>query len=664
MTNETPKTEVPKKKKTKFFKKKWFKRLISLVLVVVLVVVGVVVYKNVMGGDEEEELITAIVTRGDVENWVTGSGTVEAYETYDIVPTVNGDIIFCDVEEGDYVEEGQVLYQFDSETSDNAITTAQNSVKTALSSVNTAKTSIETARISLEQAQDDVDDLTVTAPAQGVISGLSVAVGDNASGVVCTITDNTYMETEIPVSSTDAAKISVGDSVTVVLERYMKSVSGSVTRVSNATVAGSNGSIVRNVEVRIDNPGSIAEGTMATATFHTSSGDIEGAEAASLSYPDAVKANAEQSGTVETLNVKNGDWVNEGDVIMVLSSTSLTNSLRNAQISYENALTSYDNAVTSYENALTNLSDAQKSAEDYTLTSPIAGQVLSKSYKKGDTVYGTSSTTLMTVADVSRMKFTLNVDELDIAKISVGQEVTLTADAVEDVTFTGKISTISLLGMSASGVTYYPVEVTIDDPGDLMPGMNVDAEILVESAQNVIRVPVGAVNYYNGQRYVVVVGEVEGMVDEGGAAEAPNEMPSENFEEPTGEPGEAPTGEDATGGANMMEQVRGDSGGGGAAAPAGNAAGNQNNASNNIKMYDEQQQVEVTIGISDDDYVEITSGLSVGQVVVTTESTSSSSSSMMGMMGGMNMGGRMGGGNIGGGRGGGMNGGGGGGGPR
>ncbi len=80
MTNEKPKTEVPKKK-TKLFRKKWFKRLIALVLVIVLAVVGVVVYNNVKGGDDEEEIITAIVTRCDIEFLVTSSVTVDAYET-------------------------------------------------------------------------------------------------------------------------------------------------------------------------------------------------------------------------------------------------------------------------------------------------------------------------------------------------------------------------------------------------------------------------------------------------------------------------------------------------------------------------------------------------------------------------------------------------------
>lgn len=594
--------DVPKKK-TRFYKKKWFKRtVIALILLAVILAAAFLLPKK--KGGETEELTTAVVTRGTIENKVTGSGTVEAKDTYNIVPTVNGEIVYCEAEEGDYVEEGQVLYRFDTETSDNAIKTAENRVKTA-------QNSVETARLSLEQTKENVSKLTVTAPSKGVVSGLTAAAGDNVQGVVCTITDNSYMEAKIPVSASSSSKINVGDSVTAGLDRYMKTVPGSVTSISQGSFAGSNGAMVKYVEIRIDNPGSIAEKTMATATFHTSSGDIESAGAAELSYPSAAKANAEQSGTVAKINVKNGDFVNKGDVIMTLSNTQLSNSLKSAQISYENAMTNYNDAQTA-------LTDAKKQAEDYILTAPISGKVLSKSYKKGDTVYGQNSTTLMVVADTSQMKFTLNVDELDVAKISVGQTVDITAEAIEGKTFTGEITTVSLMGTASSGVTYYPVEITIAEPGELLPGMNVDAEIVVERAENVLMVPVGAVSYFDGKRYVTVVGETE-MPDNQGSGERPHDM--EGMERPTG--GEMPTEENGE--------------------KKGFRQGRMPDASENIKMNSEQKRTEVTVGISNDDYIEIVSGLSEGQVVITTESSSDRNAMggmpMGGMGGGMPMGG-------------------------
>lgn len=587
----------------KFFRNKWFKRAAALIVVAAVAFGGFAVFNNRKKTDEtQSETTTAIVARRNIENTVTGSGTVEAYETYNIVPTVTGDIVFCDVEEGDWVEEGQILYKFDTEKSDNAINKAQNSV--------------ENSALNLESAQENVNNLTIKAPAQGVVSNLSLAVGDKASGTVCNITDNTYMITQIPVSSSNVSGISIGDKVTVGIEKYMTTVTGVVDRKSSASAAGANGSVVTEVDVVIENPGSIAEGTYCTATFHSASGDIEGAEAAQMKYPDSVKATAEQSGTVAKINVKNGDWVNKGDVIAVLENSSVTNQLKSAKMNYSDAVG--------------NLSDTKKEAEDYVLTAPISGKVLQKNYKKGDTVAGTNSTTLMVVADTTKMKFTINVDELDVSKITVGQEVAIEADAIEGEVFTGRIETVSHLGTSSSGVTYYPVDVVIEQPGDLIPGMNVSAEIIVESAQNVIAVPSGAVSYYSGKYYVTVVGEVEGMTDNASDMEGGKpmgEMPTGDKEMPKGE---MPTGEmmpmgdapEGFGGKNQNDK-------------AGKGGKNQSTAGDAVQnMYSEPMQVEVTTGVSDDDYIEIVTGLSVGQIVNVTGSSSASSS--WGGMGGMN----------------------------
>lgn len=617
----------------KFFKSKWFKRGIILVLVLAIATGVVLFAKNRRASETDgEEMQTAVVTRRSITNTVTGSGTVEAYETYNIVPTVTGEIVFCEAEEGEWVDIDQVLYKFDTERSDNAISKAENSV--------------ENAALSLETAEENVRNLTVTAPAQGVVSGLSLTIGDKASGMVCTLTDNTYMITEINVSSADVGKIAKGDKVTLGLEKYMTTMEGYVDRISSASVAGANGSMVTSVDVVLKNPGSIAEGTFCSATFHTAYGDFDGAEASELRYPDSAKATAEQSGTVKKINVKNGDWVNEGDTIAVLENSQVTNQLKTARMNYSDAVS--------------NLSDTRKAAEDYVLTAPISGKVMKKNFKKGDTVAGSNSTTLMVLADTTKMKFTINVDELDVAKITVGQEVTITADAIEGEVFIGRIETVSLLGTASSGVTYYPVNVVIDEPGELIPGMNVSAEIIVESAENVIAVPSGAVTYYDGAYYVNVVGEVEGMEDFGakstmGEGKAPwGERPTEEEgERPTGEMpwGERPTGE--VGEESEMPQ-RGNMSANavpmGNAMPMGGVRTNRSNGENNEmkqNMYPESRRVQVTTGVSDDDYTEIVTGdVEVGMIVEVTGSTNSNSpwgnwggGRPMGNMGGRPMGG-------------------------
>ena len=130
---------------------------------------------------------------------------------------------------------------------------------------------------------------------------------------------------------------------------------------------------------------------------------------------------------------------------------------------------------------------------DYLITSPISGTIIEKNYKAGDKLE--SGKTLCTVFDLSYLKMTMNVDELDVNKVQVGQQVTITADAAEGQTYTGTVTKVSINGTTTNGVTTYPVTIQIDSFDGLLHGMHVDATIQVESRENGLAVPVGCLLY-------------------------------------------------------------------------------------------------------------------------------------------------------------------------
>lgn len=113
--------------------------------------------------------------------------------------------------------------------------------------------------------------------------------------------------------------------------------------------------------------------------------------------------------------------------------------------------------------------------------------MIKKSYKVGDKVQnGSSASALAVIYDMSSVTFQMNIDELDISNVKTGQTVEVTADAFENEKFSGKVTNISLEGTSSNGVTYYPVTVTLDEVGGLLPGMNVDGVIIVDSVENAL----------------------------------------------------------------------------------------------------------------------------------------------------------------------------------
>ena len=138
--------------------------------------------------------------------------------------------------------------------------------------------------------------------------------------------------------------------------------------------------------------------------------------------------------------------------------------------------------------------NAQENLEDYSITAPISGTVVTKTAKAGDNIEGGSSGTLCTIYDLSYLEMTMSIDDVDISSVEVGQEVRITADAVEGTTYTGVVTEVSVAGTTSGGITTYPVTVQHRRDRRLLPGMNVDAEIVVSSADDVLAIPSAAVS--------------------------------------------------------------------------------------------------------------------------------------------------------------------------
>ena len=113
----------------------------------------------------------------------------------------------------------------------------------------------------------------------------------------------------------------------------------------------------------------------------------------------------------------------------------------------------------------------------------------------------------------SQLTFDMDISEQDISQIRVGQQVEITADALDGQSFTGVVDKININGTTTSGNTTYPVTVLVDgSPEELYPGMNVSARVIVEEAGNVLTLPVEAVERGN-----TVLVALPGCLDEDGS---------------------------------------------------------------------------------------------------------------------------------------------------
>ena len=317
-----------------------------------------------------------------------------------------------------------------------------------------------------------------------MITELYVEVGDEvqAGAKIADVRDSSVMELRVPFNSADVSKFGVGSTATVTMDSSFETLTGSVTSIDAQETVLDGYQIVKYVTIRVNNPGGLSTSSAATATV----GGVACNQGANFTCLSESTITADVSGTVASLSVSEGSRVSVGSVIAKLSSTSTENQITNSKLSLEQQQLSYQNTV--------------DKLNDYTITAPIDGTIITKNIKVGDTLDATNGqTTLAVIYDMSYLTFDISLDELDVNEVAVGQTVNITCDSLTDAgTFEGTVTKVSVAGTTSNGVTTYPVTVRIDSaPDGLLPGMNVDATIVVEESTDALTVPVAAVQRGN-----------------------------------------------------------------------------------------------------------------------------------------------------------------------
>lgn len=476
----------------------------------------------------ETTYTTASVEKRSITNALTGSGTLQPADSYTVTTLVSGEVLSDTFEEGDIMEKDQLLYTIDS------------------SDVSTTETQAQTNYTQALKAKYPMADIS------GTVSEVYVSNGDavSAGTELCRISASNDLTIDFQFSYAKDGDFYVGQPAKIYLNGYAGYIDGTVAQIGSSSVANGTGMKMTTVRVKAANLGLVSGDCTASAVVgnYTSYGQTT----VKIGTGSTITATA--SGKVSGLTLMPGDSVSSGQRICTITGDSVDNQLQNAKASLESA---------------------QDRLDDYMVTSPITGTVVEKTVKAGDNV-GTgsnSNNTLCIIYDLTYLEMTLNIDELDIDNVEVGQTVNVTSDAKEGQTFTGVVTKVSVVGTTSGGTTTYPVTVRIDDTDGLRPGMNVDAEIVLSSADGVLAIPSLAVN--RGDTVLVT--------------------------------------SDSPSAANALEQE----------APEGYA------------------YVQVTTGVSDDSYIEITSGLQEGDTVAYLRTASSGSDMMMSGMPGGDMGGGM-----------------------
>ena len=396
--------------------------------------------------------------RRDIVNVYDGSGTINAADSYTVKSLVTGTVLTADFELGDTIQKGDVLYVIDSSD---------------------VEGDLESAQLSVSQAQRSYDDAAdarnVRTKIGGEVSSFAVAAGDavQAGQTVATVRDTSVMLLAVDFPAAEAQSFAVGQAAQVMPDTTFEVLNGTIRSVSGADPSGDASLMTCTVTIAVPNAGSLTTAQAAVAQVN----GVSSLNSAHFAYQREETVVTTASGTVSELCVKEGSTVRQDDVLLRITGKDLD---KQAQ-----------NAADNLRSAELRMSSAERNISHYTIDAPISGTIVDKKVKAGDKLSAndTAMQNLCTIYDMSYLEMKLNVDELKIRSLEVGQEVDITADAVPGETYKGVISSILVAGTTANGSTSYPVTVRIDDMGELLPGMNATAKITTASVKNVLALP-------------------------------------------------------------------------------------------------------------------------------------------------------------------------------
>lgn len=251
----------------------------------------------------------------------------------------------------------------------------------------------------------------------------------------------------------------------------------------------------------------------------------------SLNPLDQTLVSARASGEVQSVAVREGQAVSQGQTLATLVATtyraqydqaranvtSAEQSLKLAQQDYQNNVELYhsgfiakmalqkldvtlQNARSSLTNAQQALVIAQRSLSETQITAPISGVIAARKINPGETV-GIGSV-LFSIVNESSFEVSAPISAEQVGQISVGQTVQLRTPGVTDA-FTGTVERIN--PAAQAGSRSFTVYVRVNNTGQLRAGMYAQGDILLSSKANVLSVPASAIHASNGRQYVYVL---------------------------------------------------------------------------------------------------------------------------------------------------------------
>jgi HlyD family secretion protein len=434
--------------KTKLYVKSH--KIMSIIVLVVILLLGYFIYSKITNTGSQNRYVLSAATKNTIISSVAGSGQVASSDSIDITAKVSGNVTYVGVAAGDQVKKGKLLLSIDSTDAEKA--------------VRDAETNLQSAQLALQTAQaqngntDTNQQTTINNAYNALLNSNLEAVPDNSNS-----NDKTANSLSTPTISGNYTLGKEG-----VINLYFYSSNGGISFQASGLANG---------------------GAIASSSFASPIGN----SGLFLTLPNN---NDSIAGTDWIINIPNksasnylSNYNSYQAALQTQSETSSNSNLGQLDIQSQQL------AVTKAENAL---QDAKDTLADYSILAPFDGTVASVPVQVGDI----SSGTLLTIIANNNVAI-ISLNEVDVAKIALGQKVNLTFDAIPDLSISGKVAEIDSVGTVSQGVVNYNVKISFDtNDTRVKPGMSANAEIITNVEQDALTVPNSAIKTQNGVSYV------------------------------------------------------------------------------------------------------------------------------------------------------------------
>ncbi|MFA7654008.1 MAG: efflux RND transporter periplasmic adaptor subunit [Candidatus Magasanikbacteria bacterium] len=509
-------------------------KIYSLIILAVLAGGGYYGYQKYFSNTATVRYITTAVTRGALITSISGTGQVSAYNQVDITSKASGSVISVSAKTGQAVKSGTIIASIDSSD--------------ALKTYRDAKTSLETAELNLKKIKEPPTELEIlqaeNSLAQTKESKQQAEVDYDKSyeSGFNTVT-NAFLD--LPALMTGLKDLLYGND--------LSSGQSNIDWYANSSISAKNtdDNYAKTMQYRNDVNVSYSQ-ALISYNKNFNNYKLSSRSSSTSTINDLISETYETTKLIAN-TVKNAnnylDWVQDAmenfgsnvNIPTIMTThqsaldtyTSKTNSHLVNLLSIEQSLESarqsivnYDRSIAektlSFENlkagadaleiraqeisvqkAQDTLAEASSALADYSIRAPFDGILASVGVVKGDLISsGKVAATIITEQKIA----TITLNEVDAAKVKVGQKVTLTFDAVEDLTITGAVAEVDTLGTVNSGVVSYEVKIAFDVQDErVKSGMSVTASIILDSKPDVILVKSSAVKTQGGVSYVEIL---------------------------------------------------------------------------------------------------------------------------------------------------------------